>query len=136
MAILSLLLNFIGKKISYSYILYTPPITLSVGISFYLVKLLNMDYPVQGFEMIFDVIVLSVLLIVWIFAIIETIIIDIFEHGREIKEDFSYLGKKLVSYSKLAVKSVKIKRTKLEANHVIEEEISEIVEKREKVTQK
>ncbi|RKQ18488.1 hypothetical protein [Ureibacillus endophyticus] len=136
MAILSLILNFIGKKISYSYILYTPPISLSVGICLYLVKLFNIDYPVEGFSIIFDLLVLTALITVWIFAIIETIIIDVIEQGPEIKDDFSYLGKKLVTLCKLAVERMKSKHTKLEPFELMEEETVENVEKREKVTQK
>ncbi|SOC05715.1 hypothetical protein SAMN05880501_104100 [Ureibacillus xyleni] len=127
MAILTFTLNIIGRKISYSYILYTPAIVLSVGVCLYLGKLFTASTMI-------DLLILSILLIVWIFAIIETIIIDVFEQGREMKEDVQYLGKKLVNYFKLDVEP---KHPKYEPHISIEEEPIEMAENRmEKVTQK
>ena len=99
MGIVATLLYYIGIKVSYSYILYTPSITLSIGVCLYIGKLFTTNYPVEGFPIVFDILILSMLVAVWILAIVEAFIIDVFEQGKEMKADVKYLLSQVSTYS-------------------------------------
>lgn len=99
MGIVATLLYYIGIKVSYSYILYTPSITLSIGVCLYIGKLFTTNYPVGGFPIVFDILLLSLLCAVWILAIVEAFIIDVFEQGKEMKADVQYLLSQASTYN-------------------------------------
>ncbi|TSI08694.1 hypothetical protein [Lysinibacillus sp. BW-2-10] len=99
MGIIATVLYYIGIKVSYSYILYTPSITLSIGVCLYIGKLFTINYPVEGLPIVFDILILSILCAVWIFAIVEAFIIDVFEQGKEMKADAKYLLSQASSYN-------------------------------------
>lgn len=78
------LMYYLGLKISYNYILYNATITFSVGVSFFLGKMIfyKVNNPIEG---AFDIIITLILLSVWLMALLETLVIEVMENGNELK---------------------------------------------------
>ncbi|MFP3919532.1 hypothetical protein U5N28_17165 [Lysinibacillus telephonicus] len=102
MGIIACFLYYLGKKISYSFILYNPSITLGFGVIFFLVKMIFSQQ--NQLEYSIDVIITVILLFVWIVALLEAVIIDIFENGEEMLNDIRLvIGKELKKEMKILV---------------------------------
>lgn len=102
MGIIACFLYYLGQKISYSYILYNPSISLGFGVIFLLVKMIFSQQNQLQYSI--DVIITSILVFVWIVALLEAIIIDIFENGEEMLHDIRLvIGKELKKELKVIV---------------------------------
>ncbi|RTQ96104.1 hypothetical protein [Lysinibacillus telephonicus] len=102
MGIIACFLYYLGKKISYSFILYNPSITLGFSVIFFLVKMIFSQQ--NQLEYSIDVIITVILLFVWIVALLEAVIIDIFENGEEMLNDIRLvIGKELKKEMKILV---------------------------------
>lgn len=74
----------LGIKISYNYILYNATITFSVGVMFFLGKMIffEANSPIERGA---DIIITLILISIWLMALIETIVIEVMENGEEIR---------------------------------------------------
>ncbi len=93
MGCIAFTLFYLGRKISYSYNLYNPSITLGFGIIFFLIKMIFSEQNTIGYSI--DVMITTILFFIWMIAVIEAVIIDIFETGDQILKDVRLLREKI-----------------------------------------
>lgn len=93
MGAIACVLYYFGQKISYSYNLYNPTISLGFGVIFLLTKMIISHQ--NSVEFSIDLILTAVLLFVWLIALFEAVIIDVFETGEGMLKDLRLLISKI-----------------------------------------
>ena len=91
------LMYILGRKISYNYILYNGPISLGVGVIFFLLKMIFFETR-NTIESGADIAITLILLFVWLVALIETIVVEVIVNGNEIKTSIRNMQTQLKSW--------------------------------------
>ena len=91
------LMYILGRKISYNYILYNGPISLGVGVIFFLGKMIFFETR-NTIESGADIVITLILLFAWLVALIETIVVAVIVNGNEIKASIRNMKTQLKSW--------------------------------------
>lgn len=93
----------LGRKFSYNYILYNGPISLGVGVIFFLGKMIFFETR-NTMESGADIAITLILLFVWGITLIETIVVAVLVNGNEIKASIRNMHTQLKSWDIKAIK--------------------------------
>ena len=99
------LMYILGRKISYNFILYNGPISLGVGVIFFLGKMIFFETK-NTIESGADIAITLILLFVWLVALIETIVVAVIVKGNEIKTSIRNMQTQLKSWDIKTFKSL------------------------------
>lgn len=97
------LMYMLGRKISYNYILYNGPISLGVGVIFFLGRMIFVETK-NSIESGADIAITVILLVVWLFALFETIVVTVIVNGNEIKTSLRTMQTQLKSWDMKKIK--------------------------------
>lgn len=95
MSTIAIIMNFLGRKISYNYILYNASVTFGAGVIFFLAKIILTIEVVGQIEQIIDLVITLLLIIVWFVSLIETLIIEVMENGHAWKGNIQFFVMKV-----------------------------------------
>lgn len=105
MLLISGLMYMLGRKIAYNYILYNAVISLSVGVMFFLGKQIYFEAN-SPIERAADVTITIILLVIWVVALVETLIVEVMENGNEHKITLRNFFVKIKSFDVKTIKSI------------------------------
>lgn len=97
------LMYMLGRKFSYNYILYNGPISLGVGVIFFLGRMMFVETK-NSIESGADIAITVILLVVWLFVLIETIVVTVIVNGNEIKTSLRTMQTQLKSWDMKKIK--------------------------------
>ncbi|TQR17478.1 hypothetical protein [Psychrobacillus soli] len=95
MSLIACITYYLGKKVSKSLMKYIPVFSLAIGVLFFYIKLNFIPYPPNSYDSIYDMIILTILIIGCSLGFLETIIIDIVENSNLFGKSYMAIRNKL-----------------------------------------
>lgn len=97
---------YLGKKISYNYILYNASITFGSGVIFFLVKMIVTIDVAGKIEQLADIVITMLLILVFFMSLVETLVIEVMENGKEIKGNLQTFTNKVKAIDRGTIKQI------------------------------
>jgi len=110
---ISILMYYLGKKISYNYILYNASVSVGAGVIFFLFKMIFSIGQANPIGQLIDTFITLILIIVWLIILVETLTIEVMENGRDIKANMMTLINKMKEIELKSFPSKAAEQTKL-----------------------
>lgn len=109
MGVISATMFYLGRKISYNYILYNASITFGSGVIFFIVKMILTTEEAGKIEQIVDIVMTMFLIIVFFVSLVETLVIEVMENGKEIKRNLQSFANKIRTLDGETIKTIPVK---------------------------
>lgn len=97
---------YLGKKISYNYILYNASITFGSGVIFFLVKMIVTLDTAGKIEQLVDIVITMLLILVFFISLVETLVIEVMENGKEIRGNLQTFANKVKTIDGETIKQI------------------------------
>ena len=103
MFLMAIATYYLAKKVSFQMMKYIPLISLGSGLIFFFTRLNIVSYNTNSIDSLFDKLVLSLILIVFCFAFLEAVIIEIVDNTILLRKSLRSIRKvlKLMNPKKL-----------------------------------
>ena len=133
MGSISLIMYYLGTKISYNYILYNASISIGSGVIFFLIKILLTSEQIGPIEQILDIVITILLIAVWLVTLVETFTVEVMENGREIKGNIISLVNWIKTIEFKSIPAQIIKKTNLvlfkTKNYLVKNKLTQKIQK-------